>query len=62
MKKWEKLQNIIGAAVFGTLGLGSLAGVIFAGATHQLLMVVICSAMVGVLVAEIRSEEESQTI
>lgn len=59
MKKWEKLQNIIGAVVFGTLGLGSLAGFIFAGALHQLLMVAICSAMVAALVAEINWREKS---
>jgi hypothetical protein len=52
-----KIQDIAGAAVFGALGLAALAGVIFAGAKHQLVMVCICAAMVWALVAEIRREE-----
>ncbi|MDR2935931.1 MAG: hypothetical protein LBU80_01110 [Rikenellaceae bacterium] len=53
-----KIQDIAGAAVFGALGLAALAGVIFAGAKHQLVMVGICAAMVWAFIAEIRREEK----
>ena len=55
MDRWEKLHNIIGAAIFGALGLGALAGVIFAGAVHHLLTVGICGAMTAAIIAELRA-------
>jgi len=60
MDKWEKRGNIIGASVFGALGLVALGGVIFAGAVHQLVMVGICGAMAAASVAEIKSEKNKQ--
>ncbi len=53
MDRFEKIHNIAGAVVFGILGLGALGGVIFAGATHQWVMVIICGAMTAASIAEI---------
>ncbi len=58
MDRFEKIHNIAGAVVFGILGLGALGGVIFAGATHQWVMVFICGAMTAASIAEIRREEK----
>lgn len=58
MDRFEKTHNIAGAAVFGILGLGALGGVIFAGATHQWVMVIICGAMTAASISEIRREEK----
>lgn len=57
MDRFEKSINIAGVVLFGTLGLAALGGVLFAGATHQWVMVGICAAMTAVSVAEIRREE-----
>jgi hypothetical protein len=42
MDRREKRMNIAGAAVFGALGLAALAGVIFVGAKHQLVITYDC--------------------
>ncbi|MDR2890728.1 MAG: hypothetical protein LBV18_03880 [Alistipes sp.] len=60
MDRWEKNQNIAGAVIFGLLGLCALGGVIFAGATHQWAMVVICAVMVVASIGEIRREEKRE--
>lgn len=68
MDKWEKRGNIIGASIFGALGLVALGGVIFAGAVHQLVVVAICGAMSAASIAEIKCDrrraksEESKTV
>ena len=53
MDKWEKRGNIIGASIFGALGLAALGGVILAGAVHQLAVAAICGVMTAAIVAEI---------
>ncbi len=40
----EQIENKIGAAIFGLLGAAALVGVLM-GATHQLLMVAVCTIM-----------------
>ena len=57
MTKGAKLQNYIGAAVFGSLGLCAFVGALFFGATHQWLMVAVCAVMVWALLAETKEKK-----
>ena len=57
MNRFDKIQNIAGAALFGAIGLAALIAAVFAGATHQFVMAAICALMVAVFVAEIVKEE-----
>jgi ABC-type polysaccharide/polyol phosphate export permease len=58
MEKWEKRHNIVGASVFGALGLTALIGALFFGATHQFVMVALCGMMVWSFISEIKIAEK----
>ena len=62
MDRWNKIENIVGSAIFGSLGLGALIGALFCGATHQFVMAIICGAMTWALIAEIRREEKKAKV
>ena len=57
MTKGAKLQNYIGAAVFGALGTGAFIGAAFCGATHQFVMAAVCAVMVWALLAETKEKK-----
>lgn len=56
MDRDHKVQNIVGACVFGGLALAALIGVIVAGATHHWGTVILGAGMSTALIAEIRHE------
>lgn len=58
MDRENKIQNIAGAVFIGLIGVLALGGAIFAGATHQIVMVAVCALMVTIFLAEIRQEEK----
>ncbi len=57
MDRFQKIQDIAFAALFGVLGVTALVAAVFFGATHQYAMAVICAVMVTAAIAEIRREE-----
>ena len=60
MTKGAKLQNYIGAAVFGSLGTGAFIGALFFGATHQFFIAAVCAVMVWALLAETKEKQTTK--
>ncbi|MDR2936883.1 MAG: hypothetical protein LBU80_06020 [Rikenellaceae bacterium] len=56
MDRFEKIQNIAGAVLFGAIGITALTGATFFGATHQFAIAALCAMMVWAFIAEIRRE------